>query len=1391
MKHVTSLMSRKHMLLTLLILLCSMRVSMAANQIITINVATPGTLNTMMGETKKYSITALKLTGSINIDDIKFLREMAGCYHNWGKYPGKLEYLDLENVRLNFESWSSLDIYTNKREYWTTVKGTDSQTLPSCVFAYLDQLKTIILPSSIRNIENSVFYRNTSLTTVKLPYNLRSIGEFAFSECENLTDLTIPTFVEKIGEYAFSGCSSLTSIKIPSGVKTIEESTFENCSNLTTVSLPSSLTNVYNKAFQNDEKLENIEFPSSIEYIGSYAFAGCSSLRTSYIGGNIKRIGSEAFKNCTSIQTMVIDPTDGGIDIAGFEGCTNLESVTINNIVNNISAAAFKGCSKLRSFTVQGYGNKLTIGKSAFEGCSSLKQFDFPNIETTIGDRAFYGCSEFIYIHLYGSTTAIGASAFAQCTHLACIFVDMLSPIKINKNVFEGVDKNACVLFVPEGKYQPYWLADGWGDFANIVDNNNGMVYNEMFNITVKTPGTLKHLLGSMKDHISHLTLSGTLNIWDVQCLREMAGCYYNANGGKYNGTLSVLDLQKVKFDICLGSTRCLIYGPNGEEEYMFIEDNDDTVITNALFAYLDALHTVTLPENGAISSFKTFMHCPELRFAFIPEGVETIGQLTFVGCYNLQLVQTPSTLNLIDARAFKGCSDLKDVILSPRLRTIGYESFSGCSSLTLLKLPESVTTILHGAYEGCSGLKTLTLPANLETIQDEAFKGCTGLTYIEANMKSPVTIMENTFANVPCDKCALIVPEGSAKAYKEAAVWNKFSPITEKMSSGITVVVDQAGTLSTKISSKDKENISRLKVIGPINIDDIQFLREMAGCWFEERDKRSYGSLSHLDLDAARLVGSDKSINIYIQGWWNDPTNRLVNTAKIEPNGNEFSHLFSQVTRLSSVVMPSYLTTTGHGTFIGSPIRSVFMSENVTTIGESCFSECEDLTSINLPASVKNIDVRAFNGCSKLAAIGLPAGLTTMGKGAFQGCGFTQVVVPDGITTISDGLFANCSKLTSITLPKGLKTIEDGAFMGCGFTEFVVPDGITTISNNLFAYCGNLTSITLPKDLKAIGTGAFMGCGFTDFVIPDAITTISDNLFAYCPNLQNITFPKTITSMGNGIFSHSGIGNFTLPKQITEITNNMFEGCQNLEHIYLHDGLKSIGDYAFQDCNSLGGITLPNSVTKIGKGCFAHCDYLKKGVTLSDAITEIPEEAFADCGYLHEIKLPAELKRIGYRAFCGSPYIGSFGGLKIPSKVTEIAPEAFYKSFQDIEVLELPASLKTVGDYAFADCSAKVIYAYMSEPFPLKDADFYSRPRSECKLYVPKGCAKKYRQAEIWKEFDIEEMDGTGIEGVINDSTVTEEARYDANGNRLAAPTKGLNIVRYSDGTVKKVMVE
>ena len=153
---------------------------------------------------------------------------------------------------------------------------------------------------------------------------------------------------------------------------------------------------------------------------------------------------------------------------------------------------------------------------------------------------------------------------------------------------------------------------------------------------------------------------------------------------------------------------------------------------------------------------------------------------------------------------------------------------------------------------------------------------------------------------------------------------------------------------------------------------------------------------------------------------------------------------------------------------------------------------------------------------------------------------------------------------------------------------------------------------------------------------------------------------------------------------------------------------------------------------------------------------------------------------------------MGTKEGLTIPSKVREIGAEAFYKSLFDAVDIVLPASLTNMYS-AFEGSGARVIHCYIPEPLPLSSFSFGGGggSLSNCKLYVPKGCANKYRNAEVWRDFDIEEMEVTGIGSATNDSTATEVARYDANGNLLAAPAKGLNIVRYSDGTVKKIMVE
>lgn len=624
------------------------------------------------------------------------------------------------------------------------------------------------------------------------------------------------------------------------------------------------------------------------------------------------------------------------------------------------------------------------------------------------------------------------------------------------------------------------------------------------------------------------------------------------------------------------------------------------------------------------------FYGCVNMNSIEIPLSVQAIRSYAFFGCSSLEALQLPYGITCIEDAVFDNCFNLKEIKIPESVTTINGAAFVNCRSLTSITIPDNVTSIGVSAFNGCSNLKSLYLPANLKTIGDAAFNCCGSLTRINAKMKEPVAIDEDTFTGLDYDKCELLVPEGSAEAYRQAAVWSNFNNITD-----ITVVVaDDAGSLQYRIEKNDKNyknNITRLKVIGPIDIYDIQCIREMAECWLEESGKKTDGNLQYLDLQEAKLVGSNVSINVYTKGSNQGETNTIECTAKIEPDGNYFSNLFRKVSKLNTVIMPEYLITTGRGTFMDSPLSSITLPKNLTSIGNN-----------------------AFNGCSGLRDISIPSGVTSIGKGAFKGCGLKE---------------------------------------------------------------------------------------------------------------------------------------FTLPKQVTEISDEMFCNC-SLQHIYLHDGLKSIGNYAFAN-SALTNITIPNSVEYIGEGCFSSCG-LEEAVILSDQIIEIPNEAFADCNALHTIKLPANLERIGERAFIGTWRLGTKEGLTIPSKVREIGAEAFYKSLFDAVDIVLPASLTNIYR-AFEGSGARVIHCYMPEPLPLNSFSFGGGggSLSNCKLYVPKGCAKKYRQAEVWKEFDIEEMDGTGIEGVTNDSTATEVARYDANGNLLAAPAKGLNIVRYSDGTVKKIMVE
>lgn len=123
---------------------------------------------------------------------------------------------------------------------------------------------------------------------------------------------------------------------------------------------------------------------------------------------------------------------------------------------------------------------------------------------------------------------------------------------------------------------------------------------------------------------------------------------------------------------------------------------------------------------------------------------------------------------------------------------------------------------------------------------------------------------------------------------------------------------------------------------------------------------------------------------------------------------------------------------------------------------------------------------------------------------------------------------------------------------------------------------------------------------------------------------------------------------------------------------------------------------------------------------------------------------------------------------------------------------LTLPASITGIGYGAFYGCSGLTsIYVY-AEKVPKIDRYAFERfDAKKCTLYVPMGTYDDYWLSDFGYYFEnIVEFDATGIDKTTISTDVEEVTRYSVNGQRLSAPTKGLNIVKYSDGSVKKVVV-
>ena len=229
------------------------------------------------------------------------------------------------------------------------------------------------------------------------------------------------------------------------------------------------------------------------------------------------------------------------------------------------------------------------------------------------------------------------------------------------------------------------------------------------------------------------------------------------------------------------------------------------------------------------------------------------------------------------------------------------------------------------------------------------------------------------------------------------------------------------------------------------------------------------------------------------------------------------------------------------------------------------------------------------------------------------------------------------------------------------------------------------------------------------------------------------------------------------------------------------------LGYAAFSDCSGLTSLTIPSSVTSIGEYAFDGCSGLTS-LTIPSSVTSIGESAFDGCSGLTSLTIPSSVTSIGGSAFFGCSGLTSF---TIPSSVTSISYCAFL-GCSGLTSFTIPSSVTSIGWGAFCGCSGLTsIYVY-TEKLPNMGSDVFDGcDAKKCTVYVPKGTYDDYWLSEFGYFENIVEFDPTGINNVITSNDAKELSRYSVNGQRLSAPTKGLNLVKYSDGSVKKVAVQ